>query len=336
MVSLVLGSLAVGLSAAALAFACTPQADIYMDPDTGAAGSRTTVEGIAFVPGAPVEIHWGSASGPLLATATGWKFSVPVTIPADASDGVHYIVAVGYTDATRSKVAGKASNAFMVPVPARDPGTSPPASSGDSPSGAPAPGTAQAPTGAAAPSGAPAQSGGRAPSAGRQPTPERESSSAGAGDRSPAGGRAPARSGSGGRKAPGSAGSGGRPATVRTPSGQSVFADSLPPAARTAGPEGSGPAHGKPGAKSRTGGSDVAAGAEPGAFGPEKESSLTMPDGGDPSLTEEAGLGPRIAIGAGILAFGLVALLGAFLVAEVRRRRPLESGGSLESAPERW
>jgi hypothetical protein len=45
-------------------------------------------------------------------------------------------------------------------------------------------------------------------------------------------------------------------------------------------------------------------------------------------LTADAsGQGPQLAIGAGLLGLGLVALLGAFAVAETRRRRA-PAGGS--------
>ena len=42
-----------------------------------------------------VEIHWDTASGPLLGTATGPGFELPIAVPSGASPGVHYVVAIG-------------------------------------------------------------------------------------------------------------------------------------------------------------------------------------------------------------------------------------------------
>lgn len=111
-------ALAVAVGATAVAWACTPQAIIYLDPSSsGQAGSTITVTGKAFIPGS-VEVRMGS--GRPLATATGPDFSVPVRIPA-AKPGVYYVKAVAYRpDGT---IAGEASRALRVkaPAPEREP-----------------------------------------------------------------------------------------------------------------------------------------------------------------------------------------------------------------------
>lgn len=111
-------ALAVAVGATAVAWACTPQAIIYLDPSSsGQAGSTITVTGKAFIPGS-VEVRMGS--GRPLATATGPDFSVSVRIPA-AKPGVYYVKAVAYRpDGT---IAGEASRALRVkaPAPEREP-----------------------------------------------------------------------------------------------------------------------------------------------------------------------------------------------------------------------
>lgn len=87
-------ALAIVIGGATLAWACSPQAGFELQPAAGAPLAEFTAEGYGFTPGTPVEVRWDSATGPLLATATGPSFSVAVTVPADASSEVHYVVAV--------------------------------------------------------------------------------------------------------------------------------------------------------------------------------------------------------------------------------------------------
>ncbi len=81
---------------ASFAWACTaPSATNNLSSQIGAPGSRITVTAANFgATAGPREIRWNSISGPLLATAEGADFSVPVTVPADAKPGVYYIVAL--------------------------------------------------------------------------------------------------------------------------------------------------------------------------------------------------------------------------------------------------
>ena len=89
--------------------------------DVGAAGSKITVQGAGFKAGQefrPVELHWDTIDAPPLRTAEGPRFSVPITIPADAKvlpDG-HNIIAVQRTK--DGKVVTQSSIRFFV-VPAR-------------------------------------------------------------------------------------------------------------------------------------------------------------------------------------------------------------------------
>jgi hypothetical protein len=75
-----------------------------------------TVEGNLFYSDQTVEIRWGSATGPLLATATGSNFSTKVTIPS-APPGFGYIVATGSDPA--GQVTSRAARDFEVLPPPR-------------------------------------------------------------------------------------------------------------------------------------------------------------------------------------------------------------------------
>ncbi len=123
------------------AWACVPQPLISVQPRaSGPSGSDVTVEALA-VSGA-AEIRWNGVDGPLLATATGPSFSVPVSLP-DAPPGLYAIVvfergadgSVGSSGRAAFQITGDAdqSSAVMQPAP---PG--PPSSPGRS-SFAPAP-----------------------------------------------------------------------------------------------------------------------------------------------------------------------------------------------------
>lgn len=89
-----LAVMAAAAMAGAAAWACTASAEVGATPDAGPAGSRTTVTGLRFESGTPVEIRWGTRSGPLLETTTGPNFAVEVTIPAGAAAGDYVIVAM--------------------------------------------------------------------------------------------------------------------------------------------------------------------------------------------------------------------------------------------------
>jgi hypothetical protein len=105
----VVGVLALVAAGAALAWACTPQAYIYVAPSSAGPGEKVTVTGRGFVSG-PVQIHWNRADGPVIGSATGPNFSTTATVPT-APAGVYYIHAVAHGT---SGVVGDAARAFQL------------------------------------------------------------------------------------------------------------------------------------------------------------------------------------------------------------------------------
>lgn len=82
------GLLALG---AGTAWACLPQAQVTVSPDTASPGDRVIVEGQYFN-GNPVPVYWGP-TGDELAVAEEANFSAAVTVPEDAPAGVHVVTA---------------------------------------------------------------------------------------------------------------------------------------------------------------------------------------------------------------------------------------------------
>jgi len=99
--SLIVSLMALGVIAGAVAWACSPDADIGIDAFVVEPGDPVTVTGTAFtatvggstVP-ANVELRWDSAGGPVLAHAVGPSFAQAVRIPA-AGPAEHAIFAIG-------------------------------------------------------------------------------------------------------------------------------------------------------------------------------------------------------------------------------------------------
>ena len=87
------GSLAAVFAAGSLAWACTPQATFGLSTDIGPPGTNVTATGASFY-GSPVELRWGSSTGPVLATATGPSFTASFKVPS-AAPGYYTIVAQG-------------------------------------------------------------------------------------------------------------------------------------------------------------------------------------------------------------------------------------------------
>src|SRR5581483_10446245 len=82
-------------------------------PGTGSGATRVSLTGADFLSGEPASIHWGSRSGPVLATAsaaTTCDFTTGVTIPATPR-GVYTLYAVGGT-------SGKSASASFSVTPA--------------------------------------------------------------------------------------------------------------------------------------------------------------------------------------------------------------------------
>lgn len=112
------GILATLVVTAAVSWACSATGYVGVSPGAAPAGSVVTVSGGGYGVGENVPIRWNGSTGPVLYTATGPNFSVKVTIPANASPDVYYIV------------AGSASASFTVTT--GSPMTSTPTESGPS------------------------------------------------------------------------------------------------------------------------------------------------------------------------------------------------------------
>lgn len=100
-----LGLLAVPVTAAGVAYACTALATTSVSRSAATVGETVTVSGKGFAPhGAsdirtsPAEVHLDTPNGPLLAKAspssseTGGTFSVDITVPDGVSPGEHVLV----------------------------------------------------------------------------------------------------------------------------------------------------------------------------------------------------------------------------------------------------
>lgn len=301
-------ALGVGVAAfvgAGLAWACTPDSDIWIQPRSGSSGSTVTVTGNTFGE-KTVELRWGSTRGELLATVRGPSFATTVTIPA-ASAGAHYVQAVARNE--DGTIAGAPAAPFSVVAPAPTPGGG--AGTG---SGAGGVGSAGAPaSGGQVVPGPGAGKTGKAPTRGLTTSGREHSKTRRQGGRS---------DGSGGRRTvyvPASRGNASAPQTIRAPSGNAVFADSLMPPGRATGRAGRANA-----ATNRTG---------VGASGPSTRSAASDLWGGfsagrGPALTDVGRSlapatrpGSQLAFGAGLLGAGVLALVGGLAIAEARRRR---------------
>ncbi|HVL93437.1 MAG TPA: hypothetical protein VM264_08835 [Acidimicrobiales bacterium] len=149
---LVTGTAGLALAGAAAGWACTGQGTIGLSPAKGPAGATVRVDGTGFGANA-VDIRWGSASGPLLGTATNGTFSVNVTVP-QAGPGVYYVVAV--PQETEANRRAPAPAAFRVEAPAAPAAEAvPPAAAPPQPVAPPAE-PAPAPVAAAPPAAPPA------------------------------------------------------------------------------------------------------------------------------------------------------------------------------------
>lgn len=151
-----LGILAAALASHMAVSACTVYTSFGINsvsgPPSGPAGSRVAVHGEAFQQ-APVDVYWGSVSGPLLVTVPSVNFSsAMVTIPADAAPGFYYIYATDHTGPIASvsdhfTVTAAAAPPTPTPVPSAVPTANPTsAPTGSAPSGQPVGSSAPAPS----------------------------------------------------------------------------------------------------------------------------------------------------------------------------------------------
>ncbi len=100
------------LGGSALAWACTADAAIQLNPQSGPVGTDVQVTGDAFTDN-PVELRWDD--GRLLGTAQGPSFVATVTIP-EASLGEHTIIATNV-----GASLGLAPQAFLVTAKPQEP-----------------------------------------------------------------------------------------------------------------------------------------------------------------------------------------------------------------------
>jgi len=135
---ILLGSIvapAVVLAAVSVAWACVPQGTLTLNPTQGAAGTRVMTSGSGFEGSEPIEIRWESRTGPILATTTttGPSFNnVPITIPASATGGVHYVSAANTGEhADHSATAASFEVTGAAPGPQPPPPPPPPSNSAD-------------------------------------------------------------------------------------------------------------------------------------------------------------------------------------------------------------
>ncbi|MGQ0520845.1 MAG: hypothetical protein ACT4PX_06825 [Actinomycetota bacterium] len=107
-------ALAVGLVAVGPGWACTPTASIAVEPKVGPPSSLVMVSGQGFVADRPVDIHWNSMTGPVLASPMGPSFSTKIVVP-DVAAGSYYVIATAR--GSDGSLAGRSSAAFEVTSP---------------------------------------------------------------------------------------------------------------------------------------------------------------------------------------------------------------------------
>ena len=339
-----LGMVAMVLGGMSLAWACTPHAQVSVNPDEGHAGAQITVRGTAFVPG-PVQIRWNSESGELLGQASGPNFSISVRIP-QAPAGVYSIVAVA-TDAHGNYAHGATFQVLATEGSTSPPSNEAPPSEESQTSGGGSGGGGSQGSGGSGNTSNSTNGGSGSQSGGGRGESSSSTSGGTTGPSGSGGGSAP-QSGSPGSGFPSQGGSRGdsrpggsvvpdagpassNPPILRTAAGQKVFGGSVGVAEFVSSPSTAARGSDSTTALSRTRSteqpSEAAATSDLWASVDSLGPSLT------PSITAAApGVGvdgeSRYAVGVGLLAAGLVALFGAFLAAEVRRQRVLAQAPS--------
>ena len=290
----------------ALAWACSPDANISLSSGSGAAGSAVSVSGSEFTYNrspAAVEIRWNSLNGPIIGRATGPHFSESVEIPEGAT-GLNVIYAIGR--GSNGDMAGSDQKEFQVTAA----GGREQAPSGGAGEGSPVPvqpaPNRSSPTGRQAPAARPAPGGRQAPAV--RPAPGRIPSTSAPRD----GARSPA-----------------TPAGTRQPSASAApsagFTGSAGVTAETGREAGSEAGGGQAGAPVHRSASESSASGDLwSGFATDGTRSLTPPGAG---VAAAVGTTSLQQVGSALLGFGLVALLAGAFVLELRRRRvPARSG----------
>ena len=112
------GGCAAAVMAASAAWACTESADLAtVGANSGAVGSTVTVDAKHFN-AARVDVRWGGPAGPVVAVGQGPEFTASFAVPADATAGVHLIVATqadSRNPATTFKVTSSSPTASSAP-----------------------------------------------------------------------------------------------------------------------------------------------------------------------------------------------------------------------------
>jgi hypothetical protein len=112
------GLVAAGLVVSAAAWACSPTGSLTggngVEFAQGAAGSQVTVTGKGFNGSEPVLIHWNTVPNKI-AEVKGPSFSVAVTIPADAREGVYYLQATQGDEQAPAPMAFEVTQAAPAP-----------------------------------------------------------------------------------------------------------------------------------------------------------------------------------------------------------------------------
>ena len=269
---------------AAIAWACNPQASVTLSKTAVGPGQTVTAYGSYFPGNVSITVN-GPGGASTVTTSTGGSFAKSFTVPT--KPGTYVISASRPT-------GGAAATTVRVVAPTAK--------------SAPAPTQTDAPSAAA-----PRVPSFDSPSVVRS---ERQRSTAGAGGSD--GG------GPGAQSAPGTPGSGSGGGVVVSPSGAPVFVGSVPSASAgtgtfsTAAPVAAAAGSSKAARQSSATPSDQAAsGYVWSGFAPGKTPSLST--AGD--MVSEGDSDSGLGLGIGLLAFGLLALLGGVAAAEVSRRR---------------
>jgi hypothetical protein len=299
MLTALLGVLAIPLTAAALAWACTPSASMQLDgvAASGPVATSVPLTASGFPEGGAIEIRWDTIGGPVLASGTGPTLSTAVTIP-ESAPGDHIILAVGNKpDGSRFDVT---SVVYTIPGAAPE-----------------APAQAQAP--AAQPKTTKAAQPARKPAA--SVVPKRSSSTTKSNATAPARGPAPRPA----VKAPAPARQStpavpsSNPPVVQARNGRAVFGGSVAPATK---PKASGRSDSakRHAAKSTTPRAAAPQRPQTAAQKPAVKSPALVPSVADPQV-QPSSPGATLVLGVGLLGIGMVALFGGALVAQARRRR---------------
>lgn len=300
----VLALLGTALVGASIAWACTPSAGFTTSQSSGPPGAAVALQGHDFVPSQPVEIRFGTTQ---VATGTpdaGGNFATSFSVPRNAPGDVYTIVAIS-KDPSDGQVY-KARGAFEVttrPAPnSNNSGTT----SGGEPEAGGGDGRSQSTSGAE-----PEADGGGSRS---QTTSGAERGSVDTGSGRTTGDTPAAQP----QTKPSRGSIESAPENGATARGGS---DAGSDSGVFSGSEPRGEGRSDAGASTAAGASErSAAGDLWGGFGSdEKAASLTT--GADSPAKADSGAGRLI--GAGLLGFGLLTLVGGFGLAEVRRRRAL-------------